>query len=431
MFSAQGPSVPTPILLNAAYPANKLILPNIIGGSGIGNPQNYYNPTTGRFTPLTAGFYQVNAYTYNSGGNDYQWLKLYKNGVEAYAQAVTNDSQFGSGIQIATVIYMNGSTDYLEMGSYYGAAVSTPVTAPNFDSNTRFSAALINQTLTEVVGTTAAGSVCKSVSQAIASATFTKVTLNSVSADPQSWWNAANSRWIPTIPGYYQVDAMLTYNLTTNGLYEAHIVRNGFTQTNILMPANSAISGFVAGTLSAVVYMNGSTDYLELYTFQNSGVSQNVDGNTLRTNFAISLVGANQAVEAVTQTTSAYGIGSPSGSTPYAVAQLDNLKIWFQGQNPAALYFATVSGSTQLQGSLSTAWYGGGGGSTNINNTTGSGPLTVTAAGVSNITTTSMGTITYVFRDLTANISYRATFILQHGYTNSQCFLERIGGQQI
>jgi hypothetical protein len=433
MFSANGPTPSVTVGTVSTYPASKIILPNIVGGSAIGNPQNYYNTSNGRFTPKTAGFYQVNAFLYNDGAYDYLWLQLFKNGIPLQENAANNERGFGSGIQIAVVVYMNGSTDYLELGAYYGANSGTPVQAPKYTSSTLFNAALINQTLTEVVGTTAAGSVGKGVTQAIASAVFTKVTLSTVSSDPQSWWNAANSRWIPTIPGYYQVDAMLTYiGITASSLYEAHIVRNGLTVSNILMQGNSAISGWVAGTQSAVVYMNGSTDYVELYTFQATGVSQNVDGNTLRTNFAISLVGANQAVEAVTQTTSAYGIGSYNGAADaarYAVAQLDNIIIYQQYR--AGFGFATVTGSTQLQGSISSSIYGGGAGTASLTGTTGSGPLTITTAGGYVFSSNAMSCWTANFRDLTANISYRATFILQHGYVNSQCFLERMGGQQI
>jgi hypothetical protein len=433
-FSAKGPSPSVTVGTVSTYPASKIILPNIVGGAASGNPQNYYNTTTGRFTPLTAGFYQVNAFLYNDGAYDYLWLQLFKNGIPLQENAANNERGFGSGIQIAVVVYMNGSTDYLELGAYYGPNSGTPVQAPTYTTSTLFNAYLTNQTQTLVVGTTAAGSVGKTTNQSIASATPTKVVLEAVSEDPQSWWNAANNRWIPTIPGYYQVDASVTYSgVGTSSLYEGQILKNGGIVSNGLFQLNQGVSGFQTCVASRVVYMNGSTDYLEMWTYQPSGVSQSVTGSATRTNFSISLVGANQAIDYVRQTTSAYGIGSYPGNvnTPYAVAQLDNIKIWQQGINNASFYFGTVTGSTQLQGSGYYLAYGGGGGSFAMTNTTGSGPLTVTTAGVTNVSSNAMSTWTYTFRDLTANISYRATFILQHGYTNSQCFLERMGGQQI
>jgi hypothetical protein len=431
MFSANGPVIPVPIGTVNAYPAAKIILPNIYGGAAIGNPQNYYNPTTGRFTPLTAGFYQVNASIHNDGGYDYLWLIVYKNGTAVQEVSSNNPGTYGTGIQNSTVVYMNGTTDYLELGAYYGPNSATPVVVPGYRGSTRFSAVLINQTLTEVVGTTAAGFVGKNAAQAIASATLTKITFAAPSGqnDPQSWWNAANNRYIPTIPGYYQVSLLTTYASPQAGTYENQIFKNGSVISNAL---GTPTSGYLSLSPSVVVYMNGSTDYLEAFVYQASGSSQNLEPFSQRNNFSISLVGANQAVEAVTQTTSAYGIGSynsGNNAARYAVAQLDNIIIYQQYQ--AGFGFATVTGTTQLQGSISSSFYDGGAGTASITNTTGSGPLTITTAGGYVFTANRMSCWTANFRDLTANISYRATFILQHGYVNSQCFLERIGGQQI
>ena len=391
------------------------------------NPQNYYEPTTGRFTPKTAGYYQFDASLNLFGmANSTLTLSLVKNGTITVQRVPSFSSTLAGGCTLSQVVYMNGSTDYVQVfadtsGNY----------TPTNPHDCTFSGFLTNQTLTEVVGTDAAGSVGKNAAQAIATATFTKVTLPGAATDPQSWWNAANSRWIPTIPGYYQVNAVLTYaGLTANSLYEVHIVKNGFTVANALSLSNIAISGFVTATASTVVYMNGTTDYLEMWTFQTSGVSQSVEGNVLRSNLSLSLVGSNQAVQAVTQTTSAYGIGTWPGNdaTRYAECQLDNIKIYQIGR--AGFGFATVTGTTQLQGSTYVLSYGGGGGCASITNTTGTGPWTITTAGAYLFSSGTMSTWTFTFRDLTAGISYRATFILQHSFTNSQCFLERIGGQQ-
>jgi len=435
MFSAYGPNTPTNIGTNSAYPACKLIMPNIYGSPATGNPQNYYDTTSGRFTPKTAGYYQVNAYLYNDGSFEYQWLFLFKNGNQIQNQAVNNVAGFGSGIQLAVLVYMNGSTDYLEIGSYYGPNSATTPVAPTFNNGQRFSAFLTNQTLTQVVGTTAAASVAKNnATQAIPNNTLTKITFPAPSAtdDPQGWWNAATNRFIPTIAGYYNVENMTTYAASpANGDYETQILKNGVAIANAIIPANTFVQ-YMTGNCNRVVYMNGSTDYLESWTYQATGASTNLDGAGVRNNFSISLVGANQAVQAVTQTTSAYGIGSynsGNNAARYAVAQLDNIIIYQQYQ--AGFGFATVSGSTQLQGSVYQVPYSGGAGAGNMSNNVSSGPWTITTAGSYAYSSNQMSTWVFTFRDLTANISYRATFILQHGYVNSQCFLERIGGQQL
>jgi hypothetical protein len=318
---------------------------------------------------------------------------------------------------------MNGSTDYLSV--HADASVSYNVVPNNF----WFSASLTNQTLTEVVGTTAAGYAGKNAAQAITNAVFTKVTLPATPTDPQSWWNAANNRWVPTIPGYYEVNAMLAYTgLTVNSLYEVHIVKNGFTVANAFNPSSIAVSNFVSATANIVVYMNGTSDYLEMWTFHGGGTAQNVDGTSTRTNLSISLVGANQAVPAVRETTSAYGIGSnTTGSNQYANCEIDNLRFFWRGGGGASVFVATISGTTTLQGAYGRNAYGGGADAWGLAPGVGSGPLTVTTTPVAlTVNWSTMGQIIATFRDIGAGRSYQMNAILQHSYQNSQIFVNRI-----
>jgi hypothetical protein len=387
------------------------------------NPQNYYDNSTGRYTPKTAGYYQVNCgiTTNGSGGNGVQ-MQLRKNGVAYNVQPQGSDSN-AAGAQIADVVYMNGSTDYLSV--FADSSTSYNVQANNF----WFSASLTNQTLTEVVGTTAAGAVVKSTAQAIANNTFTKVTLPGPATDPQSWWNAANNRWIPTIPGYYEVSGMLSYfSLTANTLYEIFILKNGFTVVNGLYPSNISAATFLTGTANTVVYMNGTTDYLEMWTYQSSGAAQSIEGISTRTNLTISLVGANQAVPAVRETTSAYGIGSnTTGSNQYANCEIDNLRFFWKGGGGASVFISTISGTTTIQGAYSRNAYGGGADAWGLAPGVGSGPLTVTTTPVAlTVNWSTMGQIIATFRDIGAGRSYQMNAILQHSNQNSQIFVNRI-----
>ena len=89
---------------------------------------NAFDSTTNyRFTPLVAGYYQVNFCLWASSSTTYGKTvvsAIYKNG-SAFKRAIVNlaGGSAGStplnevGAQISAVIYMNGSTDYLE---FYG-----------------------------------------------------------------------------------------------------------------------------------------------------------------------------------------------------------------------------------------------------------------------------------------------------------------------
>ncbi len=384
------------------------------------NPQNYYDNTTGRFTPKTAGYYNiVGRVSSNSSG--FVSTAIIKNinsgSPKLVAYNVNDGGQISS--EVSATVYMNGTTDYLNVAMYGNG----PYSARQFANSTYFSGTLTNQTLTEVVGIEASVRASISAAQAVPQNVVTKVTLNTATFDPQSWLNVANNRIIPTIPGYYQVSSIAAWQLTTEFNRSIQVRKNG---TPITVADTFTAGG--AMELSDAVYMNGSTDYLELYVFQASAAAVNLDNNNAYTFFTVSLVGANQAVPAVQETTSAYGIGSnTTGSNEYANCQLDNLRFYWRGANPAQVYIATIAGTTTLQGAYGRNAYGGGADAWGLAPAAGSGPLTVTTTPVAlTVGWSSMGQIIATFRDLGSGRSYQMNAILQHGYQNSQIFVNRI-----
>lgn len=84
------------------------------------NTNSYYNTSTGQFTPLTAGWYQVNAAMlpqYVSGTQQISaTLALYKNGnIIAVGPATTLTSTWGTitNSSVGTLVNLNGSTDWI------------------------------------------------------------------------------------------------------------------------------------------------------------------------------------------------------------------------------------------------------------------------------------------------------------------------------
>jgi hypothetical protein len=97
------------------------------------------NATNYRFTPTVAGYYQINltvtvsAASYGATGSAF----IYKNGT-AWASSTVNtlggNSGAGNtmlnvvGTSVSSVIYFNGSTDYVEFYAYQYGFTTTPVT---------------------------------------------------------------------------------------------------------------------------------------------------------------------------------------------------------------------------------------------------------------------------------------------------------------
>jgi hypothetical protein len=80
----------------------------------------YDNATNYRFTPLKTGYYFISGavVTYNSNYT-YRWqqIAVYKNGAEYNRSTIdyNNSNCYGAGITVNALVYLNGSTDYVEL----------------------------------------------------------------------------------------------------------------------------------------------------------------------------------------------------------------------------------------------------------------------------------------------------------------------------
>lgn len=110
--------------------------------------------------------------------------------------------------------------------------------------------------------------------QTIATATFTKVTFDTETFDTNN--NFASSRFTPTVAGYYQVNYGVGMVMTTGAL-GTFLYKSGNPIANGSYIVGSAnIGGAIVASNSAIVYMNGSTDYLEVYVYQTTGLTTTV-----------------------------------------------------------------------------------------------------------------------------------------------------------
>lgn len=119
--------------------------------------------------------------------------------------------------------------------------------------------------------------VTNSATQSLATSSNVKVVLNSEQFDTANAFdNATNYRFTPLVAGYYQVSVSVCISasavVSTNQVF---VYKNGAQfATNIII--NAGIATNYTPTLSLVLPMNGSTDYLEMFAFQNTGASQTI-----------------------------------------------------------------------------------------------------------------------------------------------------------
>jgi len=122
---------------------------------------------------------------------------------------------------------------------------------------------------------TAAGpafSATKLTSSQIASAnTWTKVQLTIVDFDTASCFDSsANYRFTANVAGYYQINATVEFN-NISASYKTAIYKNGSAYQSAFYDNTTASAS--CGAVSVLLYLNGTTDYVELYGYTNSAAS--------------------------------------------------------------------------------------------------------------------------------------------------------------
>jgi len=108
--------------------------------------------------------------------------------------------------------------------------------------------------------------------------TVTKIILNAKTFDTNNNFDATtNYRFTPTVAGYYQLTGAVTFFSYTATYTNLFFEKNG-SATGPVGSGYSASSGGVSFTTSDVVYMNGTTDYIEMYVVQGTGTLNATNG---------------------------------------------------------------------------------------------------------------------------------------------------------
>lgn len=110
----------------------------------------------------------------------------------------------------------------------------------------------------------------------IADSTWTKLRFDTELYDTNSNFDTTNYRFTPTVAGLYQVNfnwrnsAVMTASYAISRLY-----KNG----SVALTGGwlGVSSTYASPVLSNIIYLNGSTDYIEAYAYQNSGSAIDTD----------------------------------------------------------------------------------------------------------------------------------------------------------
>jgi hypothetical protein len=168
-------------------------------------------------------------------------------------------SSISAGTTSATaLVHTADTTGALELKTNNGTTAVTIDTSQNVAFAKGFT-----------VGATAAPafSAYPSATTSLVQFTVTKITYGTEEWDTNN--NFASSRFTPTVAGYYQVNAA-TSLASGSALTYIWIYKNGsaYKNGNLVAASNWTI-------VSCQVYLNGSTDYIEVYVQQNAATQTN------------------------------------------------------------------------------------------------------------------------------------------------------------
>jgi hypothetical protein len=108
---------------------------------------------------------------------------------------------------------------------------------------------------------------------AISTDAFRKVNLSGESFDTGSYFSS--SRFTPLVAGFYLIQGAVDFEANVTSMFAA-IYFNGSIRS-------LGSSGIRSSQVSDLIYMNGTTDYVELYAYQTSGISKNLTSSSIGT----------------------------------------------------------------------------------------------------------------------------------------------------
>ena len=162
-------------------------------------------------------------------------------------------------------------------------------TTDTLTNKTLTSPTITGATITVASTAAPAFSAYQSTLQAVSASTFTKVQCQTEEFDTNSNYdNATNYRFTPTVAGYYQVNGAIGLASAATGITLASIYKNGseFKRGNLI--PNSALG--IQPAVSALINLNGSTDYVELWVFQSYSASLNSVNANFNTYFQAAMI---------------------------------------------------------------------------------------------------------------------------------------------
>jgi hypothetical protein len=236
----------------------------------------------------TTAYRTVTEFTATAGQTTFSVPSYTVGFIDVYRNGVMLGSADYTATNGTTVVLASGATagDLVETISFYVSSVLNAIPATAGAVNTSYitdgaittakiaAGAVVQADLaTGVAGTGPAFSAYQSLAQTLSSLTVTKILFQTEEWDTNN--NFASSRFTPTVAGYYQVNGQIQVGASyTNA--SIWLYKNGTDYKAGYFGLSGASNVTAGAQISAIVYLNGSTDYIEIYAAIQNGQILNV-----------------------------------------------------------------------------------------------------------------------------------------------------------
>ncbi len=170
--------------------------------------------------------------------------------------------------EIVIVNYFSGTWTVITRGAEGSTAAAHSIGASVMHDLT---AGALTSLVAEATGTGVFGMHMSVSAQLGSGAAMAKVALNTIDYDLSGWCATANNRFQPQQAGYYHIDVGVgvTASLADGDTVAIQVYKNGASVTggsgNSASQAGASTVAWINPCTSCVVYLNGSTDYVELW----------------------------------------------------------------------------------------------------------------------------------------------------------------------
>lgn len=118
----------------------------------------------------------------------------------------------------------------------------------------------------------------RSTTQSIPNNTATAMLLDQEAIDSDSGHSLVSntSRYTPQTPGYHEIKGFGNFAAAANGRRQVEVRFNGATSLDVDSRPTNGAGAATHGNASWKAYFNGTTDYVEVIVFQDSGGAINI-----------------------------------------------------------------------------------------------------------------------------------------------------------